>query len=56
MPEEIEYDIATFANFIKKDENAIIAFYGGEPLLYPDIIKSFIHSLPAKKLYLGQDF
>ncbi len=52
MPEEIEYDIATFANFIKKDENAIIAFYGGEPLLYPDIIKSFIHSLPAKKFVL----
>lgn len=52
MPDEISYDVHVLADFIKKDENAIVAFYGGEPLLRPDVIKNFIYSLPAKKFVL----
>lgn len=32
-PESSEVDIKSLKNFINKDENAVIIFYGGEPLL-----------------------
>jgi len=52
MPDEISYDIHALANLIKKDENAVVAFYGGEPLLRPDMVKALISLLPAKKFVL----
>ena len=52
MPEEITYDGNALSHLIEKDGNAIVAFYGGEPLLRPDVVKSFLSELPAKKFVL----
>lgn len=39
MAEEPQYDMNELVNFISKDKEAIVAFYGGEPTLKPNIIK-----------------
>lgn len=52
MASEPQYDISTLSDFISKDKNAIIAFYGGEPLLRDDIVKNVIEEVPAKKFVL----
>ncbi len=52
MPQEITYDIGELADFIGKDKDAVVAFYGGEPLLRPDVVKNLLSVLPAKKFVL----
>ncbi len=52
MPEEISYDMNELANFIEKDKEAVVAFYGGEPLLKAEKVKKLIDILPAKKFVL----
>ncbi len=52
MPDEIVYDLDELAEFIEKDKEAIVAFYGGEATLKPDLIKKMIDTLPAKKFVL----
>ncbi len=52
MPEDIGYEIEELADFIGKDGNAVVAFYGGEPLLKTEKIKKMIDILPAKKFVI----
>lgn len=52
MPSQIEYTLEDLQNFIKQDPNPIVAFYGGEPLLKPDVIKKMISVLPANRFIL----
>ncbi len=52
MPPQIHYPLKDLQNFIKKDTNPIVAFYGGEPLLKPDLIKKMIDVLPANRFIL----
>lgn len=52
MPEKIEYDIEELADFIGRDREAIVAFYGGEPLLETDKIKEMIDILSAKRFVI----
>ena len=49
IPHEIRYDIDDLKRFIEKDEDATIAFYGGEPLLRIDTMKEIMDSIPAKR-------
>jgi putative peptide-modifying radical SAM enzyme len=53
MPNDISYDADQLARFISKDDNAIVAFYGGEPLLRPEVVKRFIKILPAKHFVIN---
>ena len=53
MPSDITYDTVTLLRFIKKDPNAIVAFYGGEPLLRPHIVKEFLDVLPANHFVIN---
>ena len=52
MPEELQYSLDELADFIGKDKDAIVAFYGGEPLLKANLVKKMIDALPAKKFVL----
>ncbi len=52
MPDKISYSVDELASFIEKDEEAIVAFYGGEPLLEVDKIKELMDVLPARKFVL----
>ena len=51
MPEKIKYSMEEIKNFIEKDNDAIVAFYGGEPLLKADLVKKMLN-LPAKRFVL----
>jgi len=52
MPPNIKYSLKDLQNFIKKDTDPIVAFYGGEPLLKPHLIKKMIDVLPANRYIL----
>jgi len=52
MPDEISYNIEELVKFIGKDREAVVAFYGGEPLLKANLVKELIDVLPAKKFVL----
>jgi len=47
-PERISIDIDKLNQFIKKDKQAVIIFYGGEPLLEVDKIKEIIDKISVK--------
>jgi putative peptide-modifying radical SAM enzyme len=53
MPAEIAYSLTDLHDFIKKDTNAVVAFYGGEPLLRPIIVKEYVENLPAKHFVIN---
>ncbi|MBR9704751.1 TIGR04084 family radical SAM/SPASM domain-containing protein [Candidatus Pacearchaeota archaeon] len=44
-PEKFSVDIKKLKKFISKDKDAVIVFYGGEPLLEIDIIKKIIDNI-----------
>ncbi len=52
MPSEITYDLKLLKNFVEKDENAILAFYGGEPLLRPSLMEEIMDEIDAKHFVL----
>ena len=53
MPVDVTYDVSTLRSFIEDDPASIVAFYGGEPLLRPDLIKEFLEELPAKHFVIN---
>jgi putative peptide-modifying radical SAM enzyme len=55
MPSDITYDLESLQQFIKKDANAIVAFYGGEPLLRPHVVKHFLDVLTAKHFVINSN-
>ncbi len=48
MPENISYSIVDLKKFISKDNNPVLTFYGGEPLLEIEKIKEIIDNIPAR--------
>jgi putative peptide-modifying radical SAM enzyme len=49
VPAEITYNIGTLVEFIKKDPEAVLIFYGGEPMLCIDKIRQVMDNVPAKQ-------
>ncbi len=49
MPHEIKYDIYELKRFISKDSDAVVAFYGGEPLLRVNKMVQMMDVLPANR-------
>ncbi len=49
MPHEIQYNLEDLKNFIAQDNDATVAFYGGEPLLRISLILKLMDILPAKR-------
>jgi len=48
VPEKISYKISDLKNFIEKDPEPTLTFYGGEPLLQIDLIKDIMDSIEAR--------
>lgn len=53
MPTDITYDDELLIQLISKDDNAVVAFYGGEPLLRPKTIEQYLEILPAKHFVIN---
>ena len=51
-PKEIQYSIDDLKKFISLDENPILEFYGGEPLLRIDTMKNIMDSIPHAKFVI----
>ncbi|MEM1670162.1 MAG: TIGR04084 family radical SAM/SPASM domain-containing protein [Candidatus Methanomethylicaceae archaeon] len=49
VPYKIKYKINQLKDFIEEDKEAIIAFYGGEPLINYEFIKEVMNKVEAKK-------
>jgi len=52
FPPRISYDIEYLKNFIAKDSDATVTFYGGEPLLEIRTIAKLMDLLPAKRFMM----
>jgi len=52
MPLYISYPLEKLAEFVKGDEDKIIAFYGGEPTLFPHIMEKIIDMVGEGKYVL----
>ncbi len=46
-PKDLAYNIEDLKNFIEKDKNPVIVFYGGEPLLRIDLMEKIMDSINA---------
>jgi len=49
VPAEINYEINQLTKFIQKDPEAVVIFYGGEPMLRINQMKQIMDKVPAKQ-------
>jgi putative peptide-modifying radical SAM enzyme len=49
VPAEINYDINELTKFMTKDPQAVLIFYGGEPMLCLNQMKNIMDKVPAKQ-------
>ena len=49
VPAEIKYDVNQLAKFMEKDPQAVLIFYGGEPMLCLNQMKKIMDTVPAKQ-------
>jgi uncharacterized protein len=52
LPSEIDYDLSLLYNFLEKDPSSTLTFYGGEPLMRPDLISSIVRSAPVQRFMI----
>ncbi|MEA3558726.1 MAG: TIGR04084 family radical SAM/SPASM domain-containing protein [Candidatus Thermoplasmatota archaeon] len=52
IPLDISYDMDDLVRFISKDKDAVIGFYGGEPLLNMEYMEKIMDRVPAKAFTL----
>ena len=52
VPEKIKYNINSLINFLNKEQNCNIIFYGGEPLLDINLLSLYIQKLNSKNMLL----
>jgi putative peptide-modifying radical SAM enzyme len=48
LPHKADYDVRYLERFIKKDSEAVVTFYGGEPLLNLPFVRDVMDTVPAK--------
>ncbi len=48
LPSQITYDVDDLKRFCAKDEDCVVTFYGGEPLLCVDKMKEIMDLVPAR--------
>lgn len=49
LPDEPAYDLDDLYRFLAKDSEAVLTFYGGEPLLRNDLIREVMDHAPVKR-------
>jgi putative peptide-modifying radical SAM enzyme len=52
VPWKINYELKLLKNFIEKDDDATIAFYGGEPLVNSKFVEEVIDKIGAKRFVI----
>ncbi|MBN2153888.1 MAG: TIGR04084 family radical SAM/SPASM domain-containing protein [Candidatus Lokiarchaeota archaeon] len=52
FPRRISYDIGTLKRFVAGDPDAMIGFYGGEPLVGMDFVERIMDEIPSRKFVL----
>jgi len=52
LPPELDFDLPLLYNFLKKDPSSTLTFYGGEPLMRPDIIRTIVQEAPVQRFML----
>jgi putative peptide-modifying radical SAM enzyme len=52
LPLELAYEPGLLYRFLAKDPDASLIFYGGEPLLRPDLISEMVEHAPVKRFLL----
>ncbi len=52
VPWEVQYSIDDLIKFLSRDKDAIVAFYGGEPLLNPGFIEEIMKRVPARRFLI----
>ena len=52
LPAELDFDPGMLYAFLKKDPSATLTFYGGEPLLRPDLINRIVQEAPVQRFML----
>ena len=52
LPLELDYDPGLLYRFLEKDPDASLIFYGGEPLLRPDLVCEMVEHAPAKQFLI----
>ena len=52
LPSELDYDLSLLYNFLKKDPSSTLTFYGGEPLMRPDLISSIVQNAPVQRFMI----
>ncbi len=48
LPKKSSYDFKELADFCRKDKDCVVTFYGGEPLLNIDAVRTIMDTVPAK--------
>ena len=52
LPSELMVNLDLLYDFLKKDPNPILTFYGGEPLLRADLIKKIVQEAPVQRFMI----
>lgn len=52
LPVELDYDLDLLYDFLKKDPSPTLTFYGGEPLLRPDLIERIVRNAPVRRFMI----
>ena len=52
MPSEVRYDVDALVRLVRQDPDAVLAFYGGEPLLRMPLIEEMMTRVPARRFVL----
>ena len=52
QPIRLNYDLSILRRFISMDDDPIICFYGGDPLMEPELIKGIMEMFPEAKFVI----
>lgn len=52
LPVELDFDLTVLYEFLKKDPDATLTFYGGEPLLRADLIETIVQNAPVRRFMI----
>lgn len=52
MPSSLKFDLKQLYSFLSKDPDAVLTFYGGEPLLRMDLIREIMDNAPVKSFMI----
>ena len=52
LPVELDFDLKMLYDFLKKDPSPTLTFYGGEPLLRPDLIGRIVREAPVRRFMI----